>query len=101
VVGADRHHIAHPQLPDAAVQLTAAVYLIAYREGGADPAGVRAFQQLAGQLRLGTRLPTVVIVKAVEGRLSQSAKPSVTLPAWLKSCNWIGRWAARCGVPFG
>jgi hypothetical protein len=53
MIGADRHHVAHPELPDAAAQLAAAVYLIADREGGADPARVRAFQQDAGQLRLG------------------------------------------------
>jgi hypothetical protein len=52
VVGADRHHIAHPELADAAAHLAAAVYLIAGHEGGADPARVCAFQQCAGQLRL-------------------------------------------------
>ena len=36
-----------------AAQLTAAVHLIAGHEGGADPQGVRAVQQGAGQLRLG------------------------------------------------
>jgi hypothetical protein len=50
VVGADRHHIAHLALVDAAAQLTAAVYVIACRS--ADPQAVRAFQQGAGQLRL-------------------------------------------------
>ena len=53
VVGADRHHIAHPALADAAAQLTAAVHFIAGHEGGADPQRVRAVQQGAGQLRLG------------------------------------------------
>jgi hypothetical protein len=53
VVGADRHHIAHPALADAAAQLPTAVHLIAGHEGGADPGRVRAFQQAAGQLRLG------------------------------------------------
>jgi len=42
MVGADRHHIAHPALADAAAQLTAAIYLIACHEGGADPGRVRA-----------------------------------------------------------
>ena len=53
MVSADRHHIAHLALADAAAQLTAAVYFIARHEGGADPQGVRAVQQGAGQLRLG------------------------------------------------
>ena len=53
VVGADRQHIAHPALADAAAQLTAAVDFIAGHEGGADPQRVRAVQQVAGQLRLG------------------------------------------------
>jgi site-specific DNA recombinase len=53
VVGADRQHITHPALADAAAQLTAAVYFIAGHEGGADPQAVRAVQQGAGQLRLG------------------------------------------------
>ena len=52
MVSADRHHIAHPALADAAAQLTAAIYLIACDEGGADPQAVRAVQQGAGQLRL-------------------------------------------------
>ena len=37
VVGADRQHVAHPALADAAAQLTAAVDFIAGHEGGADP----------------------------------------------------------------
>jgi len=53
VVGADRHHVAHPALADAAAQLTAAVHLIAGHEGGADPQAVHAVQQGASQLRLG------------------------------------------------
>ena len=53
MVGADRHHIAHPALADAAAQLTAAVHFVACHEGGADPQGVRAFDQGASQLRLG------------------------------------------------
>jgi hypothetical protein len=53
MVGADRHHIAHPALADAAAQLAAAIHLIAGHEGGADPQGLRAVQQGAGQLRLG------------------------------------------------
>jgi len=53
VVGADRQHIAHPALTDAAAQLAAAVHFIAGHEGGADPQGLRAIQQGAGQLRLG------------------------------------------------
>jgi hypothetical protein len=53
VVGADRQHIAHAELADAAAQLPAAIHLIADGEGGADPGRVRAVQQLTGQLRLG------------------------------------------------
>ena len=53
VVGADRHHIAHPALADAAAQLAAAVHFIAGHERGTDPVRVRAFDQAAGQLRLG------------------------------------------------
>jgi site-specific DNA recombinase len=53
VVGADRQHIAHSALADAAAQLTAAIDFIAGHEGGADPESVRAVQQAASQLRLG------------------------------------------------
>jgi hypothetical protein len=53
VVGADRQHIAHSALPDAAAQFTAAVHFIADYEGGIDPQSVRAVQQGASQLRLG------------------------------------------------
>jgi hypothetical protein len=53
VVGADRHHIAHPAPPDAAAQLTAAIDFIAGHEGSADPPRLRALQQAIGQLRLG------------------------------------------------
>jgi hypothetical protein len=53
VVGADRHHIAHPSPADAAAQLTAAIDFIAGHEGGADPPRLRALQQAIGQLRLG------------------------------------------------
>jgi hypothetical protein len=53
VVGADRHHVAHPASADVAAQLAAAVHFIAGDEGGADPASVRAVQQGASQLRLG------------------------------------------------
>ena len=53
MVGADRHHIAHPALADAAAQLTSAVDFIACHEAGADVQGLRAVQQGAGQLRLG------------------------------------------------
>ena len=53
VVGADRHHISHPALADAAAQLTSAVHFIACHEGGADAQGLCAVQQGAGQLRLG------------------------------------------------
>jgi hypothetical protein len=53
VVGADRQHIAHLALADAAAQLAAAVHFIAGHEGGADPQAVRAVQQDIGQLRLG------------------------------------------------
>jgi len=52
MIGADRHHVAHPELADAAAQLATAVYLIADRESGADPARVRALQQDARQPRL-------------------------------------------------
>jgi hypothetical protein len=52
VVGAGRHHIAHPALADAAAQLAAAVHFIAGHEGGADPQGLRAVQQGASKLRL-------------------------------------------------
>ncbi len=53
MVRADREHIAHPALADAAAQLTAAIHLIAGHECGADPQGVRVVQQVPGQLRLG------------------------------------------------
>ena len=53
MVGADRHHIAHPALADAPAQLTAAVDLVTGDKGGADPQAVRAVQQRAGQLRPG------------------------------------------------
>jgi hypothetical protein len=53
VVGADRHHIAHRALADAAAQLAAAVHFIAGHEGSADPQRLRAAQQAAAQLRLG------------------------------------------------
>jgi hypothetical protein len=54
MAGADCHHIADPALPDAAAQLTPAAHFIAGHEGGADPGGVRAVQQSASQLRLGS-----------------------------------------------
>ena len=53
MVGADREHIAHLALADAAAQLAAAVHFIAGHEGGADAQAVRAVQQDIGQLRLG------------------------------------------------
>ena len=53
VVRADRQHIAHSALADAAAQLTSAVHFIARHEGGADAQGLCAVQQGAGQLRLG------------------------------------------------
>src|ERR1700689_3597681 len=57
VVGAHSHHIAHRALADAAAQLTAAVYLIAGREGGAHPVRAGALHQPAGQLRLAGEHP--------------------------------------------
>jgi hypothetical protein len=53
VVGADRHHVAHSALPDAAAQLAASVHFVAGHEGGADPQGLRPGQQSISQLRLG------------------------------------------------
>jgi hypothetical protein len=53
VVGADRHHIAHPALADAAAQRAATVHFIAGHEGGMGPQELRAVQQGAGQLWLG------------------------------------------------
>ena len=53
MVGADRHHVAHLALADAAAQLAASVHFIAGHEGGADPQAVRAVQQGTGQLWLG------------------------------------------------
>jgi NAD(P)-dependent dehydrogenase (short-subunit alcohol dehydrogenase family) len=53
MVGADRHHIAHPALADTPAQLALAIHFIARHGGGADPGIVGVIQQGAGQLRLG------------------------------------------------
>jgi len=50
MVGADRQHIAHLELADAAAQLPAAIHLITGREGGVEPVG---FQNSATSLDLG------------------------------------------------
>jgi hypothetical protein len=90
VVGADRHHIAHPALPDAAAQLTAAIHFITGHERGADPQGLRMVQQGAGQLRLGGeqhllrdagQLAALVIGGAAFGQIQRAADQRVPAAA--------------------
>jgi len=87
MVGADRQHIAHAELADAAAQLAAAIHFVSGREGGTDPGRVRAFQQLTGQLRLGGerhllrdagQLAVFLIVGAPLGQVQRAAGQRVT-----------------------
>jgi site-specific DNA recombinase len=75
VVGADRHHIAHLALADAAAQLPAAVHLIAGHERGADPGRAGVIQQGAGQLRLGGEHHLVRDVGQLAVFLIRGARP--------------------------
>ena len=89
MVGADRHHIAHPPLVDAPAQLTSAVHFIARHEGGADPGSVGVIQQGAGQLRLGReqhffrdvgQLAVLLVGGAAFGQIQGAADQRVPAP---------------------
>ena len=106
-VTAQVRHIARPALADAAAQLTAAVHFVACHEGGADPSGVRSFDQAAGQLRLGGghhllrdagQLAVLLISDARFGQVKSTADQRMPVAGGVGQGD---RHLARCGTAHG